>query len=240
MTVREQFEFALKITTNMTDRECNEKVDALIDRLGLQACQHTLIGGRLLKGVSGGERKRTSIGYELITNPSLLFLDEPTSGLDSHTAHSITKLLKTEARRGMTILATIHQPSSSIFYLFDRIILLAEGYTIFNGNTRDVVPYLQSLGIKFGKYTNPADILLKLANDPTLIDKQLSVPKLSLQSAEKYEKISDEEKEAIFSQFRLLQNFSEIGAERKTTFLKQFLLLCKRMMLYVKRNPFSV
>lgn len=68
-----------------------------------------------MKGLSGGERKRTSIGYELITNPKLLLLDEPTSGLDSHTALEIVKLLKHEAKKGMTIACTIHQPSSEIF-----------------------------------------------------------------------------------------------------------------------------
>ena len=62
----------------------------------------------MIKGISGGERKRTSIGYELITNPSCLLLDEPTSGLDSHTALQIVKMLKNEAKRGVSILATIH------------------------------------------------------------------------------------------------------------------------------------
>lgn len=61
-----------------------------------------------MKGLSGGERKRASIGYELITSPNLLLLDEPTSGLDSTTAYQIVKILKEEARRGMTVIATIH------------------------------------------------------------------------------------------------------------------------------------
>ena len=80
----------------------------MIERLRLQSCADTLIGGQLKKGLSGGERKRTSIGYEMVTNPSLLLLDEPTSGLDSFTALSIVKLLKQEARRGLSIMATIH------------------------------------------------------------------------------------------------------------------------------------
>ena len=108
MTVRELFEFAVQITTYHTPSECTEKVDELIRRLGLSSCQHTLVGNASIKGVSGGERKRTSIGYELITNPRLLFLDEPTSGLDSHIAYKIIQLLNSEAERGMTILATIH------------------------------------------------------------------------------------------------------------------------------------
>jgi len=75
----------------------NEKVENLIQRLGLMAAASTKIGGRMIKGISGGERKRTSIGYELITDPKLLLLDEPTSGLDSSTAFKIVKLLKKEA-----------------------------------------------------------------------------------------------------------------------------------------------
>ena len=67
-----------------------------------------MVGGVLKKGLSGGERKRTSIGYELITEPSLLMLDEPTSGLDSNTSTFICQLLRTEAYRGATIVATIH------------------------------------------------------------------------------------------------------------------------------------
>jgi len=74
----------------------------------LAGCQNTQIGGFLRKGLSGGERKRTSIGYEMITDPSLMILDEPTSGLDSHTSLSLMKLMRSEADRGATIITTIH------------------------------------------------------------------------------------------------------------------------------------
>jgi ABC-type multidrug transport system ATPase subunit len=94
MTPRESFEFALKITTNLTNEQVKEKVDELVKRLGLRECQNTMNGGKMIKGISGGERKRTSIGIELITNPKLLLCDEPTSGLDSHTALKIAELLK--------------------------------------------------------------------------------------------------------------------------------------------------
>ena len=97
-----------------------------------------MFGGLFIKGLSGGEKKRTTIGYELISNPSLLLLDEPTSGLDSHTALKICQLLKAEASRGTSIIATIHQPSFEIFNTFDRVILLSDGHTIYNGKTSDV------------------------------------------------------------------------------------------------------
>ena len=101
------------------------------------------MGGWERRGISGGERKRPSIGYELITEPSLLLLDEPTSGLDSSTSKRIVQLLRKEAERGMAVLATIHQPSSDLFMMFDKIILLSEGYTIYTGPPTTVKPYFE-------------------------------------------------------------------------------------------------
>jgi ABC-type multidrug transport system ATPase subunit len=85
----------------------------------------------MMKGLSGGERKRVSIGYEMITDPQLLLLDEPTSGLDSFTAFNLIAMLKRQALAGMTIIATIHSPSNDLFNLFDRLILLNEGWQIY-------------------------------------------------------------------------------------------------------------
>jgi len=79
----------------------------------------------LVKGVSGGERKRTSIGVELITDPNLIFLDEPTTGLDSFTATSVVEVLWEMANQGRTVISTIHQPNSDIFNLFDKLMIMA-------------------------------------------------------------------------------------------------------------------
>jgi len=133
MTPYELFEFAYKIRSGKEGTEVHERVEKVLDKLGLQLCKNTRIGGWPERGISGGERRRASIGYEIITNPALLLLDEPTSGLDASTALRIIKILKQEATRGVSILATIHQPSSSILFCFDRVILLSEGYTIYNG-----------------------------------------------------------------------------------------------------------
>ena len=134
--------------------------------MGLTACANQLIGGWLRRGISGGERKRTSIGYEMITKPSLMLLDEPTSGLDSSTAVRIMKLMRQQAARGMAILATIHQPSSELFMLFDRVIVLSEGHTIYNGPPMDVKRYFEQHGLKMGLYSNPADKLSIIASMP--------------------------------------------------------------------------
>ena len=93
---------------SLTEEEIKVTVSSIVTRLGLTACCNQQIGGMFRRAISGGERKRTSIGYELITAPSMILLDEPTSGLDSSTAKRIIDLLAKEASRGMTILTTIH------------------------------------------------------------------------------------------------------------------------------------
>lgn len=125
----EQFRFAARLRTSLSSSRIEAKVEDIIQRLSLDTCKDTWIGGVLTKGLSGGERKRTSIGYELITDPNLLLCDEPTSGLDSTTALRIIRLLKKEAHDNkMTIICTIHQPSAELFNEFDRLLLLHEGY----------------------------------------------------------------------------------------------------------------
>ena len=104
MTVRECLEFSAKLKLPGTDEEKIKKVNDIISDLKLTKCQNTYIGGALIKGVSGGERKRTSIGVELITDPSLIFLDEPTTGLDSYTATQVMSILKNLANSGRTII----------------------------------------------------------------------------------------------------------------------------------------
>lgn len=120
------------------------------------------------RGISGGERKRVSIGYELISEPSILLLDEPTSGLDAHSARRVVQQLRIEAQRGLAVMATIHQPSSEVFHMFDRVILLAEGRVIYNGKPHDVQEYFaaEPFGVKMGQYCNPADKLLTFACIP--------------------------------------------------------------------------
>jgi len=106
----------------------------LIEDLGLAHCADTMIGSVEKKSLSGGERKRCSIGVELITDPQVVFLDEPTSGLDSFTSLKICQLLKRLANdRGKTIISTIHQPSSTQFITFDRLMVLADGKMAFQG-----------------------------------------------------------------------------------------------------------
>eukprot|EP00968_Pinguiococcus_pyrenoidosus_P007149 scaffold473_cov257-Pinguiococcus_pyrenoidosus.AAC.1 len=128
------FSAALRLTTLTDSTERDGLVQSLLHDLGLEGCADTYIGGSLFTGISGGQRKRTSIGVDLITNPEMIFLDEPTSGLDSFSAATVVELLKKVANAGATVGCTIHQPSSEVFRLFDVVILLRKGRVVFDGS----------------------------------------------------------------------------------------------------------
>lgn len=113
--------------------EKKERVNGVISALGLDKCRNTLVGGPTRRGVSGGERKRVSVGHELLINPSVIILDEPTSGLDSTTAMSLILTLRGLARDGRSIITTIHQPSSRLFHQLDRLMLMSDGHAIYSG-----------------------------------------------------------------------------------------------------------
>ena len=116
------------------------------------------IGGGGIKAISKSEVKRTAIGVELITDPQLILLDEPTSGLDSFKALSIVKLMRSLARKhGKTVVTTIHQPSSEAFALFDRLILMCDGYIVYQGLAKYSSQYFKSIGWEMPIHTNPAD-----------------------------------------------------------------------------------
>ena len=123
------------------------KRDAILQEFGLWQCKNTVIGdNRDIRGVSGGERKRLSVASELITEPPLILLDEPTSGLDSYMAENITAQLKSLAKSGRTVVATIHQPSTDVFNTFDKVMLLSQGHVAYNGRTSKIVAYFASIG----------------------------------------------------------------------------------------------
>lgn len=125
------FNFTANLRLNLPKEEKHQRVESLIKDLGLTRCADTKVGNNLIRGLSGGERKRASIGVELITNPSLIFLDEPTTGLDSTTALNVLELLKMLAESGRNVVSTIHQPSSEIFNQFDNLLLMVRGNIIY-------------------------------------------------------------------------------------------------------------
>jgi len=157
------FSASMRLPQDMPQGEVVALTEKLLGDLGLNECADVLIGNTLIKGISGGQRKRTSVAVEVITEPSLLFLDEPTSGLDSHTASSLVVLLKDIAQRGSTVLCTIHQPSSKVFALFHHCIVMREGRIFYQGEVAHILPHFASLGCPCPTLFNPADFVINLA-----------------------------------------------------------------------------
>ncbi|NXL17654.1 ABCG2 protein, partial [Setophaga kirtlandii] len=166
LTVRENLKFsaALRLPKSVKEREKNERVNQIIKELGLSKVADSKVGTQFSRGVSGGERKRTNIGMELITDPAILFLDEPTTGLDSSTANAVLLLLKRMSKQGRTIIFSIHQPRYSIFRLFDSLTLLAAGRVLYHGPAQHTIEYFQSIGYQCEPYNNPADFFLDVIN----------------------------------------------------------------------------
>nr|CAD2182767.1 unnamed protein product [Meloidogyne enterolobii] len=169
MTVIEHLRFMaiMRMGRHYSARERERRVQGVIAELGLKNCANTLIGWpNRLKGLSGGERKRLAFASEIMTGPPILFCDEPTSGLDSYLAKQVIQVLKDLARRkNMTIIVTIHQPSSQLFEMFDKICLLAEGKLAFLGTTAEAIPFFESLGHTLPDNFNPADFFIGVLAD---------------------------------------------------------------------------
>ena len=147
-TGEEALIFSSKLRSDKDMDEQMKMINHVIESLKLKDCRNTKIGNDAVRGMSGGEKKRTSVGAELVTNPSLIFLDEPTSGLDSFTALKTLQILKTmTSKESKQVIATIHQPSSDIFNMIDILILLAKGHVVYYGPTQDVIQYFDKLGI---------------------------------------------------------------------------------------------
>jgi ATP-binding cassette subfamily G (WHITE) protein 2 len=163
LTVRETIRFnaLLRLPSTVSDEEVDRKVLSIMQLLGIDHIADNKIGSDFARGISGGEKKRTAIALELVTSPSLLFLDEPTTGLDTFTALHLLTLLKNLAKTGTTVIFSIHQPRSSIFRLFDLVLVLnGYGEEAYFGPATDAVPFLQSAGVVTDQPDNPADFLL--------------------------------------------------------------------------------
>ncbi|EGV64158.1 hypothetical protein PSN45_003730 [Yamadazyma tenuis] len=175
LTVRETFYYQARLRLPAPQHSrIPVVINTLIRQMGLVDCADTLIGNEFLKGVSGGERRRVSIGIQLLSRPKVLFLDEPTSGLDSTTSVSILNLLQNLTREhGTTIITTIHQPSEAIFAQFGSLLLLGRGgHVIYTGASSGAEAYLQTVGFHKPAGVNTADYILDLVSHGIDEDKE--------------------------------------------------------------------
>ncbi|OMP08055.1 ABC transporter-like protein [Corchorus olitorius] len=162
LTVEETLMFSadFRLPRSFSKEKKKERVQSLIDQLGLRNAAKTVIGDEGHRGISGGERKRVSIGVDIIHDPILLFLDEPTSGLDSSSAYKVVKVLQRIAQSGSIVIMSIHQPSSKIIGLLDRLILLSEGQTVYNNSPANLPRFFKDFGHPFLESGNSAEFAL--------------------------------------------------------------------------------
>jgi len=240
----------LRMDRKVTDEERAAVVQEAIDVMGLRKCADTPIGlPGLERGISGGERKRVSVACEILMDPSIIFCDEPTSGLDSFMAEQVINQLKTLAcnpTRPRTIIATIHQPSSQAFALFDRLLLLAGGKMAYLGPNSGAIPYFERFGehCKCPEYVNPADFFLSLLSPQQNAEtvEQIcesyvpfdDLPELAAAPGVEVSKTFDHptSPEVIFADEEV-----EFKSAYPSAWYTQIAVLCKRSLIIKRRNP---
>ncbi|PWY97361.1 hypothetical protein BCV70DRAFT_67764 [Testicularia cyperi] len=169
-TVKEALSMAAKLSLpeNVTSDEKTQIVSRVLHQLGLESVANKRIGDANRRGLSGGERRRVSIGCALVARPRLLIADEPLSGLDAYSASQVTMAFRELAAGAdvgsTTVLVTVHQPSSDIFYSFDKIILMSSGAILYEGSPAESLPWCQRQGEACPIGHNVADHLLKIAS----------------------------------------------------------------------------
>ncbi|SGZ56957.1 CIC11C00000004744 [Sungouiella intermedia] len=163
LTVKETVSFSARMATRLTN--VSEITANTIDVLGLSKQANTKVGTPLQKGLSGGQKRRLSVAAQVVTQPEILFLDEPTSGLDSKASFEVVQTLKKFAQmENVVVIASIHQPSTQTFDLFDSVTFLSEGKVVYSGPRDGVELYFDKVNYPIPTHYNPAEYILDLIN----------------------------------------------------------------------------
>ncbi|KAL4791564.1 P-loop containing nucleoside triphosphate hydrolase protein [Aspergillus venezuelensis] len=174
LTVQETLKFAadLSLPGFVGTTERAKRIKTLLEVFGIQNQASTLVGTPIRKGISGGQKRRVSVASQLITCPKILFMDEPTSGLDSTASYEVISHVKKLARsNNLIIIASIHQPSTATFQLFDKLLLLSGGKTCYYGPVREVPSYFDRIGYPVPSHTNPAEYILDIVSSDFATEK---------------------------------------------------------------------
>ncbi|XP_055641523.1 ATP-binding cassette sub-family G member 4-like [Toxorhynchites rutilus septentrionalis] len=237
LTVLETIDYAseLKMSGFSSKMVRKKKVNDILDALGLRPSMGTLV-----KHLSGGEKKRVSIGMELITNPPIILLDEPTSGLDSVSAMQLVSYIKQLAREGRTIVSVIHQPASNLFQLFDDLFLLSAGKCVYSGPIGSMVESFAEAGFRCPKYYNRADFALEVASMPSCAGTDLLI--LKYNNSDVYVRKSIEEDHAVRNSIHTPYKDTCIVAKSRRRYptpqWKQFWILLRRSLRSTTRDFF--
>ena len=220
----------------MTKEQKSQKAEEVLLKMGLKDCADNLIGNNLVKGISGGEKRRVTIAVQVLTEPRVLLLDEPLSGLDAFTALSIVDVLHGLANEGRTLIVTIHQPRSDLFAHFGNILLLARGgYPIFAGSAKDMLPHFAAQGYGCPRHVNPADFALDLIT----VDLQHEAREAA--SRAKVRKLIDSWNPDVFPMARTgsITTPAELGslAREPTSFAAAYSILIRRATKNMFRQP---
>lgn len=163
LTVQETLEFAsyFRMEFSTTPAERKDRVKSILETLKLEA-----VAKRPVATLPGGQKRRLSIGVDIINYPTMIFLDEPTTGLDSASAEEVVLALKNLSRQNRLVMCSIHQPSVTVFMAFDNLILLSEGHLIFSGRTGEVRNFYVTSPYKFlfRSNENPANYIMDIAS----------------------------------------------------------------------------
>ena len=164
LTVRECIEYSayLRLSKQLSREEKEERIDQAVQELHLEKVANSRV-----QDISGGERRRVSIGMELVNEAKVIILDEPTSGLDSHASHSIMTILSELASKGRIIILSIHQPSVKSFMMMDKVTLLAEGRVMYDGSTSGAAHYFDDHGFSCPPNESISDFMLDVISEQT-------------------------------------------------------------------------
>lgn len=248
LTVRETLRYAadLRLPPPTTEEERRKVVEEVILELGLKECADTRIGSTQHKGCSGGEKRRTSIGVQLLSNPSVLFLDEPTTGLDATSAFQLVRTLKGLARRGRTIITTIHQPRSEIWGMFDGLVILTRGSPVYSGKAVDCLTWFKGIGMELPAFVNPAEFLIDIAaidnRSPELEEASSArVESLKLAWAEENgRKFAQGPEKGTFPETQDTQGSVSKKWTRHSPFIRQTRVLTSRTFVTTYRDPMGM
>ncbi|KAJ2465302.1 hypothetical protein GGI03_002739 [Coemansia sp. RSA 2337] len=254
LTVQETLLYAAKLrlpNSQYSRAQKRERVDNILQQLRLESIKDSQIGSTKNRGISGGERKRVSIGVELLTDPRILFLDEPTSGLDSNSSQLAVELVrKIATERHIAALMTIHQPSARIFNMFDKVILLSQGHVIYFGPTASTIDYFSTLGYSCPVHENPADYFVDLMtldyrSDEALNESKIRVAELAYCFMQYKTRLAAEEYEKavfIYGQDGIPKKQNSVVAlvqQTRNSWIYEYKTLARRDWLNLMRNvPF--